>query len=121
MDDFVRAYIEALIWSECGDDDEPLDKNYDQSDLAPEAMEAIQEDCRDFYEANFELIQSSECSRSPEYSVEEMAGHDFCLTRNGHGAGFWDGDWSKGDELTKASKPYGTQNLYVGDDGLLYV
>ena len=25
----------------------------------------------------------------------ERIGHDFWLTRNGHGAGFWDGDWDE--------------------------
>jgi len=42
---------------------------------------------------------------SSEYPIEAQAGHDFWLTRNGHGAGFWDGDWPEtGDALTEASK-----------------
>jgi hypothetical protein len=53
---------------------------------------------------------------------ESDAGHDFALTRNGHGAGFWDGDWPEpaATELTKLSKEYGEVDLYVGDDGLLW-
>jgi hypothetical protein len=43
----------------------------------------------------------------------EQAGTDFCFTRNGEGAGFWDGDWSDGDSLTAVSKPFGTFNLVV--------
>ena len=40
------------------------------------------------------------------------AGGDFHLTRNGHGAGFWDGGWPEhGDELTELAKPYGTAEL----------
>lgn len=36
-----------------------------------------------------------------------QAGHDFWLTSQGHGAGFWDGGWPKyGDMLTKLSKCY---------------
>jgi len=52
----------------------------------------------------------------------DRAGHDFWLTRNGHGAGFWDGDWpdDAGGRLTEASKKYGEFNLYVGDDGLIH-
>jgi len=43
------------------------------------------------------------------------------MTRNGHGAGFWDGDWpDDGDRLTKASEAYGTFDLYVGDDGEIH-
>lgn len=47
-----------------------------------------------------------------------QVGHDFWLTRNGHGAGFWDrGLGALGDELTKRCKPYGEASLYVGDNG----
>lgn len=43
---------------------------------------------------------------NPENAAQ--AGHDFWLTRNGHGAGFWDGDWDTlGDVLTKISHSYG--------------
>jgi hypothetical protein len=37
-----------------------------------------------------------------------QAGHDFILTANGHGAGFWDrGLGARGDRLTDNCKPYG--------------
>ena len=44
----------------------------------------------------------------------DQAGHDFWLTRNGHGAGFWDGDWkdSAGASLTEIAKSFGECNLY---------
>ncbi|MDR3707176.1 MAG: hypothetical protein P4L33_02665 [Capsulimonadaceae bacterium] len=48
------------------------------------------------------------------------AGGDFLLTRNGHGAGFFDGDWANGDQLTEAANRYGEFDLYRGDDGLVY-
>jgi hypothetical protein len=46
------------------------------------------------------------------------AGHDFQLTRNGHGAGFWDGDWEHGDALTAIAKTFGTVSVTftVNDD-----
>ncbi len=50
----------------------------------------------------------------------EEAGHDFWLTRNGHGAGFFDGAWGKaGDRLTKAAHTWGEVYLYV-DGGKIY-
>jgi hypothetical protein len=54
--------------------------------------------------------------------VGERAGHDVWLTRNGHGCGFWDGDWSEpaATRLTKASKKFGEFNLLVGDDGKIH-
>lgn len=55
-------------------------------------------------------------------AVDSPAGaHDFWLNRNGHGAGFWDGDWEKGDELSDASHTFGSCDIYVGDDGKLHV
>jgi hypothetical protein len=50
----------------------------------------------------------------------ERGGHDFWLTRNRHGAGFWDGDWERGAELTKAAHTFGGIDLFVGDDGRVH-
>lgn len=112
LDTFTLQYIETLLWSESDEHGKPLEGLYSVDDLAPETLEAIKEDC-----AGFQKSQSGHI-----VGREELAGHDFCLTRNGHGAGFWDGDWPEeaGEVLTIASKPFGTMDLYVGDDGLLY-
>lgn len=39
----------------------------------------------------------------------EHAGRDFWYTRNGHGCGFWDGDWPNpiGEELAELTRKYG--------------
>ncbi|MDE2021148.1 MAG: hypothetical protein KGJ13_12500 [Patescibacteria group bacterium] len=120
LDGFTKAYIEAALWSSTDDDENPMDSNYDQFDLAPETIETMAKDCARFQEECAHLITG--CARSGHgYSVDEQAGHDFWLTRNGHGAGFWDGDWPEnGDLLTQASKSYGECDLYIGDDGLIY-
>jgi hypothetical protein len=50
------------------------------------------------------------------------AAHDFWLTRNHEGAGFWDrGLGSLGDDLTNGADAYGECWLVVGDDGKLYI
>jgi hypothetical protein len=114
VDKFTTAYIECALWAET-DNDTPLDENYGVEDIAPETLVLMKEDCRIFQYQN----------RLPEYhsqwSDEEMAGHDFWLTRNGHGVGFWDrGLGEVGDRLTEASKRFGEVYLYVGDDGLIW-
>jgi hypothetical protein len=50
-------------------------------------------------------------------------GYRFWLTRNHHGAGFWDGDYPKeiGEALTKLSHEFGETDAYVGDDGKLHL
>jgi hypothetical protein len=115
LDDFTRAYIEAALWSTNDESDEqggePLEKNYSASDIAPETMEKMIADAADFQERFGEL-----------YSDSSQAGHDFWLTRIGHGAGFWDGDYPEPEatKLTDASKEYGEFYLYIGDDGMIY-
>ena len=60
---------------------------------------------------------------SYEFDVWELAAHDFILTRNNHGAGFWDGDWSEpiATKLTDLCKKFGEIDIYLSDDGLLEV
>ena len=112
LDEFAIAYIECALWSSIDDNDKPLDENYSIVDLSEECLTVIAADCTKFEDENLQDI------------IENMsqAGHDFWLTRNGHGAGFWDGDWHEevGERLTKASKAFGEVNLYVGNNGLIY-
>tara|TARA_R100001463_G_scaffold17560_2_gene44772 strand:+ start:2058 stop:2447 length:390 start_codon:yes stop_codon:yes gene_type:complete len=56
-----------------------------------------------------------------ENDVWELAAHDFILTRNGHGAGFSDGDWSEpmATKLTELCKKFGEINIYLSDENLL--
>ena len=112
---FVDAYIETALWSSTDNSDEsggePLDKNYSRSDIAPETRREMFLDAVSFYRANL-----------MDFDDPAQAGHDFWLTRNGHGTGFWDRDYpeSVANRLTNASKAYGEYNLYVGDDGRIY-
>lgn len=110
LDDFTRAYIRCALWSSNDEDDTPLDSTYKVSDLHADALRRMVEDCRKFQAEHGKLF----CGH------ERRAGHDFWLTRNGHGAGFWDGDWPEpaATELTEAAKRYGECALYVTETGL---
>jgi hypothetical protein len=125
LEDFTAAYIVAMLWSTNDESNEsggdPLDKNYDADDLAPEARTLIDEDCKAFYEAHSHLFTSEHCSYHG-CPVDEYAGHDFWLTREGHGCGFWDGDWSEEADaiLTPACKEAGERDVQVGDDKRIY-
>jgi hypothetical protein len=75
-------------------------------------------DCGQFQITNRELLDWAEIrdGRSPH-----RQGHDFWLTRAGHGAGYWDGDYPEtGARLTVASKLFKPVDLYIGDDGKIY-
>ncbi len=119
---FLRGYIECALWSSTGDDDEPLDKDHDSSDLAPEALASMTEDCRQFEADNADDLALADRGHG-EWSSAELNGHDFWLTRNRHGAGFWDRGYPAdlGKRLTDAAHAWGSSDLYIGDDGKLYV
>jgi hypothetical protein len=117
MDDFTRQYLITALWSSTDESTpeggDPMDDNYGLEDLAPETVAAAVADCDRFREAAGDLLDEN-----PDAT---MGAHDFWLTRNGHGAGFWDGDWPEhGDALTALCKTFGETGLYIGDDGLIY-
>ena len=115
MNTFLKAYVECALWSSNDDNGNPLDDWATINDLAPETLAIMTADCADFQESFADLLEDID---------NEQAGHDFWLTRNGHGAGFWDrGLGDIGDQLTEMAKPYGEVNLYVvdcGDVDLIY-
>lgn len=87
-------------------------------DIRPGAREKMAKDCRDFVHYNADdldayveaCLSGERMSFDPSKgSPESYAGHDFWLTRNGHGAGFWDrGLGDLGERLTEAAKAYNT-------------
>jgi hypothetical protein len=113
LDPFTRMYLETALWAETDQTNEqggePLDKNFSIEDFSPEALESAKADCKKFQADNATDLAGQDL---------EAAGHDFWLTRNHHGAGFWDGDYPKeiGERLTEASHQYPEKNIYVGDD-----
>lgn len=118
MDSFVRQYLETALWSSNDNSNDqggdPLDKNYTIDDIAPETIAQAISDCARFRAANqIDLIKTGD--------DDEQNGHDFWLTRNRHGAGFWDrGYGDVGKRLTDACHVLGEVDLYVGDDGKVY-
>jgi len=114
---FLLAYVEAALWSSTDDNEDPLDGNYGIEDIDPGTMRRMRADCAKFLRENEDDINAGSLDDSVD--DDEKAGHDFWLTRCGHGAGFWDGDWpSPADKrLTDAAHAFGEVNLYVGDQG----
>lgn len=116
LDNFFDAYVECALWSSTDNADEsggaPLDDNYGPEDIEPETLAAMREDCADF-------IERAGLEARAHWNADS-AGHDFWLTRNGHGTGFWDRGVPDGQELTRICKEWRGVDLYVGDDGRIY-
>lgn len=112
---FLSDYIACALGTSHDDDDGYLSDLYSVDYLEPEALQAMRDDCADFIaQAGADL---------PEYTQRtgRTGGYDFWLTRNGHGAGFWDrGLDALGDRLSAIAEQMGGRDLYLGDDGLIY-
>jgi hypothetical protein len=112
MDKFTLAYIEAALWSSHDDNDNYFDENYTLEDISEETLNQIINDCQKFQNDNKTLLEGLDL---------ELCGHDFLLTRNHHGAGFWDRGLGKlGDRLTEESEKYKEIDLYIGDNNKIY-
>ncbi len=60
LDAFTAAYIVCALWSSTDNSTpsggEPLDQNYDVTDIAPESLERIKSDCERFQQAHGALL-----------------------------------------------------------------
>lgn len=132
------SYLETALWSSSDWDDmddsdnpTPFDDNYSVEDFTEEARREAEEDCRAF----LELLDGIEIDEdrtlldcAEELQGYSRIGHDFWLTRNGHGAGFWDGDYEDreaeedyGDRITDVVKAnFGEINPWADGNGGVY-
>lgn len=147
-DRFVAGYVSCALWADLAsidadDEHEPTAGLAELCDaelgdrrdgerfaswmadyLAPEARTTLDADARAFFCDQHEDLHTAIGYRPGLVITDhtwEQLGHDFWLTRNGHGAGYWDrGLGELGDRLADAARAHGTAGLYVGDDGLVH-
>lgn len=143
IDSIVRkvtdSYLETALWSSSDWDDmddcdnpTPFDENYDVADFTDEARRAAEEDCKAFLDLLDEVEIDED--RTLFDCADSLQGldridHDFWLTRNGHGAGFWDGDYADreadedfGDLLTSIVKDnFSECNVWADGEGGVYL
>jgi len=112
VDEFTQGYLACAEWLAHSARDQEGTGEFDDADRATlrgftrDAIAMAKRDCKAFQRENANLLQQYQESTGRNMS---SAGHDFWLTRNRHGAGFWDrGDAPCLRELTDASHAYGT-------------
>ena len=146
LNSILKGYIDAALWTEedilkdqlseidFNEDDEddeiekiiqlhnslnrkPID-NFTREDIDDNSLIDAYTDIKKFVEL---------AGKEPfEYALEELGleriGHDIWLTRNRHGAGFFDHSFDDDIELSlmNAAQKLGEKSLYVGDDMRLY-
>lgn len=124
FEEFFLAYVEAALYISTDNSDEsggePLDRNYDRDDIAPDTLTKMRADCQKFWDENEHLLTIDHFKGSMPVT---HGGTDFWMTRNRHGSGFWDGEWFEpaGKVLTDAAHKFGECDLYVGDDDKIHV
>lgn len=117
------GYKDAALWSSTNDrheadpdnEAEMLDgTDYELSDEAEIHFRTV---CADFIESNADLVATA----AEKGMAGEELGHNFWLSQNGHGTGFWDrGLGEIGDLLHEAAKKFGGDDLYIGDDDQIH-
>lgn len=114
--DFARGYVECALWLA---DSRPPPGPWEATGQLEDMLAAIDyatladllADAADFEESNADDL--AEAYATDRYDASR-AGHDFFLTRNGHGAGFWDrGLGDVGERLSSAARVYGSCDVYV--------
>lgn len=105
----VRAYAESLLRQAVDVDADGneilLDEMFTIFDLPPETWDRIRREVREFVQDAADDLQGMS---------EVEIGHNLVLTRNRHGAGFWDlGLGERGDRLTEKARLLGTHEIYM--------
>ena len=114
----TRQYLEAALWSSYAhegdkiEEESPLDNHFSVADFALSSVDVANQDCEAF------KAKAREAGVDVDALDDEDLGHDFWLTRNRHGAGFWDGDYEDavGKKLTEIAHTFGECNAIIGDD-----
>ena len=120
LDEFLKGYFEAMGFTATTDDEEEKalwTSSYSAEDvlkvIPEDSFKSLCEDCVGF------LMECWKAGQTEILSSMNRAGHHFHYTRNGHGTGFWEGEWENGDALSGIAEVYGTAELWgqQGEEG----
>lgn len=119
--EFFDAYVKAVLWANVVVDD-GADESvaWEPDQVEDESYAALKHDAETFLTENYALVQEA-IRVQPGYTFGQ-AGHDYAITRSGHGDGFWDrGLGDVGEELTAVAQASGEFTLFANDDGTLWM
>lgn len=109
---FIDGYRECALWSSIDSGKEtPMDDDWELAEIGSDWNRQATLDCYEFMDANEELLWATGQGDMGKH------GHDFWLTRNHHGAGFWDRGYGEGigRQLTDAAHACGESDLEPWD------
>lgn len=118
LDDMLRGYLACAEWLMRDELDvegtgrvrEGIARGWTR-----ESLKRAESDCAEFLADNAVDLEAYQTTTGRDM---ESAGHDFFLTRNGHGAGFWDrGDAPCLDRLSAAARAAGECDAELSRNG----
>lgn len=123
----LQQLAKTLLWCSIYDD-ESLDKDYSINQIDSACLVKLESEFQEFVAASIIAVKDKRgyCADLSRYFLgmtdRFQLEHDYILTRNHHGAGFWDGDWDKsvGEILTTVAHLHSEIEAYVGDDNFVY-
>lgn len=129
---FFNAYQDAALFTsniEDGPEEnpgprqgQPFDRYFSRLHFTPQAAAIMRAHCLSFYSQMYFYIDKEKPEGAALGGRVSQAGQDFWLTSNGHGSGFWDGDWpTYGDLLSRLAKKYPGLNLQMTDDNCVEI
>ena len=95
---FIASYLETIDFTDCGDIDQPEHG----TELDPTYLRECVIDCLAFYSRVACYLSDDDV----ENGVKHVA-YDFWLSRNGHGAGFFDRGYPMAETFQKWAESYG--------------
>lgn len=106
LDKMVHAYLHAALWTS------ELDSNYDIPEIDDDSISKAVSDCKRFIEMAGDLLNGLDAGN---------VGHDFWLSRNGFGSGFYDRNLGEiGEKLYSLSKTFNEKNVFE-EDGKIFL
>lgn len=93
---FVKSYLSTASWVTC--------ESGENTEFTKEAIQIAKEDCEKLIKKvidRFGEEKGTELLTIPGNDLTYLAPHDFFLTRNGHGTGFWDREDIYGEDEAK--------------------
>lgn len=136
---FIDGYVLAALWADCWSLAAQADPQGGESggcihlEVPIRVRAKLANDCTAFIDYNLHDLALYCDAMGPwvgtddrghcEDPPEARAGHDFWLTRGGHGTGFWDrGLGELGERLSEAAKVYNEgPHVYEVEDGMVDV
>ncbi len=113
LDGFTQGYLRCALWATNNVHGEPLDEQFTIEDFEAASLDVAIKDCDSFRKAAGVRLTTGPFM----YAHAATVGHNFWLSRNGHGTGLWAMfDHPSCEEVHKIALAYGEKHVFTSYD-----